>query len=272
MTENPKMNWSASYRQHIDRNIGLLKEEQQEKLRTSKVAVLGLGGLGSPCFEVLVRSGIGSFSVVDRDIYEPTNLNRQIFAFHSTVGKKKTDVAQQFALDINPDAEISKFDTVTEDNVSEVLHNVDAIVMAIDDVKPCIIVSRKSRAIPIVEGWGAPFCTVRVIAETTPSLEELYNLSTQGRPVNEISDKEFKKLNLEVLMKLGEIEGIADYYLDPEDIISTGRAPTLGPLVWLCSIFMAFETVKVLLNWGDIAYGPDWFLYNPFGRQVIEKS
>ncbi|MCP4602591.1 MAG: hypothetical protein GY847_19100 [Proteobacteria bacterium] len=266
------MNWSKLYRQHIDRNIGILTKEQQETLRTSKVAVLGLGGIGGTCFEVLVRSGIGSFSIVDKDIFESTNLNRQVFAFHSTLGRSKIDVAERFALDINPDVIVSKYEKVTIENVQQVLQGVDAVVLAIDELKPCLIVSRKSRElkIPLIEGWGVPYCNVRVITTETPTLEDAYDLPTKGRSISDFTDEDLKKINRDkVLMSLGKIKGIADFYsVNATDILSSGRMPTFGPIVWLSSLFMVIETIKVLLQWGDIAYGPDWSLYDPVHRRI----
>ncbi len=269
------MNWSKLYREQIDRNIGILTEEQQEQLRTTKVAMLGLGGLGGVCFELLVRCGIGSFSIVDKDAFDATNLNRQIFAFHSTLGRKKIDVAEQFALDINPEIDIHKYEKLTMENVSEILRDVDIVALTIDELEPCLIVSREARGlgIPLVEGWGTPFCNLRVITPETPSLEEVYDLPTRGRAIDEIPDDEMKRCGQKMVESLGQIEGMSEYYhLDGADIVSTGRIPTLGPVVCLSSAILALEIIKVLLNWGSIAHGPDWSLFDPFGRRIPNNT
>ncbi|PKP18850.1 MAG: tRNA threonylcarbamoyladenosine dehydratase [Bacteroidetes bacterium HGW-Bacteroidetes-21] len=84
----------------------LVKEEGIEKLQKAHVLVVGLGGVGSFAAEMLCRAGIGKLTLVDHDIYNLTNLNRQIGAFHSTIGLSKVEVIKARLLDINPDIEI----------------------------------------------------------------------------------------------------------------------------------------------------------------------
>ena len=271
MTEYSSKKWTDEYTNLVNRNIGLITEKQQERLRTSKISVFGMGGIGSPAFEVLVRCGIGRFSIVDRDEFELTNMNRQIFAFPSTMGRRKIDVAEQWAKEINPDVKTDKYDRVDEDNIADILNNSDVAVLAIDELKPCLIISRKASEmnIPLVEGWAIPYGNVRTFTAQTPSLEEAYGLPTQDRHISSITDDEFKKLGLEVLFGLGRIEEIADFYTD--DVvkrIAEGHISSFAPMVWLTSVLMALEAVKVLLNWGKTALGPDFTLYDPFKHRI----
>ncbi len=262
---------SRTYIDSFDRNIGFLTQAQQKTLRKSKIAVLGLGGLGGTCFEVLLRCGIGSFSIVDKDTFELSNINRQIFSFHSTIGKKKTDVAEKFALDINPDVVISKFHSLSTDNVDDVIQDSSAIVLAIDEIKPCVIISRAACAsgVPIIEGWGLPYCNYRVISKKTPTLEDLYDLPFHGRDVDSISDDEFKSASFNYLNSLNEGNLFSQFYTEKiEDIILSGRFPTFAPIVWLTSLFMAMETIKLILGLKDVAMGPSFSLYDPFSRRV----
>ena len=263
--------WNPEYKDLVNRNIGLISEEHQERLRTSKISVFGMGGIGSPAFEVLVRCGIGKFNIVDRDEFEPTNMNRQIFAFPRTMGRRKIDVAEECAKEINPDVKIDKYDRVDEDNIADILNNSDIAVLAIDELKPCLIISRKAREmnIPLVEGWAIPYGNVRTFTSQTPSLEDAYGLPTKDRPVSSITDEEFEKLGLEVLFGLGRIEGIPDFYTDEVvKHIAEGHISSFAPMVWLTSVLMALETVKVLLNWGKTALGPDFTLYDPFQHRI----
>lgn len=270
MTEYSKK-WTDRYTDLVNRNIGLITEKQQERLRTSKISVFGMGGIGSPAFEVLVRCGIGKFSVVDRDKFEPTNMNRQIFAFPRTMGRKKIDVAEEWAKEINPDVRIDKYDRVDEDNIADILNNSDIAVLAIDELKPCIIISRKAREmeIPLVEGWAIPYGNIRTFTSETSSLEEAYGLPTKDRPISDITEDEFKNLGLEVLLGLGKIEGIPDFYHDETvQRIIQGQIPSFAPMVWLTSVMMAMEAVKVLLNWGEMALAPAFTLYDPFHHRI----
>ncbi|MEG1614071.1 MAG: ThiF family adenylyltransferase, partial [Oscillospiraceae bacterium] len=81
----------------------LVGTQKVEKLKNCHVAVFGLGGVGSFSVEALARCGIGELTLIDNDVIAVTNINRQLFALHSTVGLKKTQVAKQRVLDINPD-------------------------------------------------------------------------------------------------------------------------------------------------------------------------
>ena len=88
-----------------------LGKEKIQKLHDSRVIVFGLGGVGSYVVEALVRSGLGSIDIVDNDIISVSNINRQLYALHSTVGKNKVDVAEERIHDINPDCAVTKYKT-----------------------------------------------------------------------------------------------------------------------------------------------------------------
>lgn len=266
-------NWSASYRQMVARNLGLLGEEQQERLRGSKVSVFGLGGIGGTVFEVLVRSGVGRLDVVDRDIFDATNLNRQVLAVHGTLGRLKTETAAERAREINSEVVITRYESVTEENIEQILTGSCVATMGIDSLKPCIIISRKARemGIPLVEGWALPYGNVRVIDADTPSLEEIYGLASAGRPLSELSDRDYEQMGLDLLLGLGRLPGLSD--LIPEgamDEVTAGRNPSFCPLVWLTAVLMALETIKVILNWGELALAPEFALYDPIRHRLPE--
>nr|MBP8619593.1 ThiF family adenylyltransferase [Clostridia bacterium] len=84
----------------------LIGKDSLEKLKNAKIAIFGIGGVGSYVLEGLVRAGVGNFVLVDKDDVDITNINRQIIATTSTIGKPKVEVAKSRALDINPDINI----------------------------------------------------------------------------------------------------------------------------------------------------------------------
>ena len=100
------MRWNM---EQFSRIVRMLNQEWLDKLQTKKVAVFGLGGVGSYVVEALVRNGIGEIVLVDHDIIDITNLNRQLYALHSTVGMNKVDVAKARCLDINPNLKITTY-------------------------------------------------------------------------------------------------------------------------------------------------------------------
>jgi molybdopterin-synthase adenylyltransferase len=267
--------WSQSYSNMVNRNIGLLTEGQQECLRKASVALFGLGGLGGVIAEIFARSGVGSIKIVDYDKFEPTNLNRQIFAFQETLGRWKTDVTEEFLKKINPELKIEKFNKVDVDNIDEILKNTSIAVLAIDSAKPCVIISRAAKkcGIPLVEGWAIPFGNSRVFTKDSPTLEEVYNLPTKGRAISDISEEEFKELKIYMLAELKKIKGVEDFY-PPLAIerIKKGQIPSFAPVVWLTAVLMAFETLKILLQWGKPPLSPHFSLYNPFDNSIPKQE
>ncbi len=136
----------------------LLGNEAVQRLHECRVAVIGLGGVGGYTCEGLARSGIGRFLLVDFDTIGATNLNRQIIALHSTVGKMKAEVMRDRILDINPEAEVDIFaDFCAIESRDQLLQNVDFIVDAIDGLGPKVGLMEDAyhRKIPIISILGA---------------------------------------------------------------------------------------------------------------------
>ncbi len=135
----------------------LLGEEAMEKLRKSHVAVFGIGGVGSWCAEGLARAGIGRITLVDRDTVSVSNINRQLCALSSTVGKFKADVMAERIRDINPDIEVNTINGHYEaEHREDFLADYDYVVDAIDLVscKIDLIMSCRERNIPIISALG----------------------------------------------------------------------------------------------------------------------
>lgn len=137
----------------------LLGEEGVEKLKNSRVAVFGIGGVGSYAAEALVRAGVGTLCFVDKDVVEESNINRQLVALNSTVGQYKTAVMKARALDINPACKITeKTLFYLPETAGEVdLTSFDYIVDAIDNVtaKIHLICEAKRVCVPVVSAMGA---------------------------------------------------------------------------------------------------------------------
>ncbi len=136
----------------------LLGEENIKKLSGKNILLCGVGGVGSYVLEGLVRMGIGSFTIVDFDVVDITNINRQLIALHSTIGKKKVEVAKARVLDINKEVRIKALDLIiSEETIDEIVGvNYDYIIDAIDDVKGKIALIKKAKElnIPIISSMG----------------------------------------------------------------------------------------------------------------------
>jgi molybdopterin/thiamine biosynthesis adenylyltransferase len=267
--------WSGNYRTLTDRNIGILSEEQQEKLKNSSVAIAGLGGIGSPIAEMLCRLGIGSFNILDHGTFEPTNSNRQIYSFSDTINLYKTDVTEAFLNKINPSVKIRKFERIDSLNIDQFIDKMDVVALGIDSVKPCLYISRWARKnkIPLVEGWAVLFGNVRVFTSETPTLEEVYEMGTTNLDINEISTQKEKELLIHSLnMITTQLPGLNKYY--PPEVMERmeqkNEGSTICPVVWLTCSLMAIEIMKVILNWGNLALAPGFASYNPFLHKIPE--
>lgn len=143
----------------FQRSLPLFKSEGIKKIAQAKVAIFGLGGVGSYTAEALARSGIGYFELVDKDYIEPSNINRQLCALETTIGQAKVDVVENRILQINSQAKIVRHQLSysPENDLAFLADDLDYIVDAIDTVKAKsdLIIKAKKKNIPIVSALGA---------------------------------------------------------------------------------------------------------------------
>ena len=137
----------------------LLGDDSVKTLSTKRVAIIGLGGVGAYAAEMVVRAGVGSVVILDSDVVNITNKNRQLLALDSTIGASKARLMEQRLKDINPSLEVVVIEEfLTEDNVDDLLGvEVDYIVDAIDTLSPkiALINFAVTKGIPIVSSMGA---------------------------------------------------------------------------------------------------------------------
>ena len=137
----------------------LIGKEAVKKLNNSRVAVFGIGGVGGHCAEALVRSGVGTIDIVDNDVIAESNINRQIVALHSTIGRYKTEVMKERLLDINPDVKVNEYRCFfLPENASQFpFDKYDYVVDAVDTVtaKIAIIMAAQEHGTPVISSMGA---------------------------------------------------------------------------------------------------------------------
>ena len=144
----------------LQRTELLVKEEGIERLQSANILIVGLGGVGSFAAEFLVRSGIGNLTIVDGDTVDITNINRQLPALNSTIGKNKTDVVAERILDINPEINLKKINEFLEpERMEEILtqEKFDYVLDCIDSLSPklALIITCKKKKIKLVSAMGA---------------------------------------------------------------------------------------------------------------------
>lgn len=137
----------------------MLGEDAMERLAKARVAVFGLGGVGGMAAEALVRSGIGALDLIDHDKVSVSNINRQVFALHSTVGEYKVDVAMKRLKDINPEVTLRSFQTFYMPENAEMFDftQYDYVVDAIDTVtaKIELVLQAQAAGVPVISAMGA---------------------------------------------------------------------------------------------------------------------
>ena len=138
-----------------DRQIRLLGEDGQEKLKRAKVFIAGAGGLGSPIAIYLTAAGVGEIKLVDKDTVALSNLNRQIIHWEKDIDREKAISAKEKLTEINSDIKIdAKSETITEDNASDLVADADLIIDAMDNFPTRYLLNRTAleKGIPFVHG------------------------------------------------------------------------------------------------------------------------
>ncbi len=142
-----------------NRTSALIGDEALKKLAKAKIAVFGIGGVGSYTIEALARSGVGCLDIFDNDVVDITNINRQLIALTSTVGSKKTKVMAQRVRDINPEISVNEYPVFVTPQYLETLDfsKYDYVVDAIDNVTAKIAICQKSSdmGISVISAMGA---------------------------------------------------------------------------------------------------------------------
>lgn len=173
----------------------LLGKSNMDRLQNAKVIVFGVGGVGGYVVEALARSGVGTLTLVDNDEVSLTNINRQIIAAHSTIGKPKVQVAKERVLDINPQAIVHTYQTfyLPENAEQFRLEEYDYVVDAIDTVsgKIGLIVQAKEAGTPIISSMGAG----NKLDPTAFRVSDIYQ--TKVCPLAKVMRRELKKRGID---------------------------------------------------------------------------
>lgn len=144
----------------LERSELLFGTEKLEKLKSANVLIVGLGGVGAYAAEQLCRSGIGKMTIVDSDVVEKTNINRQLPALHSKIGQAKTDILAERFYDINPEIELTVVNEyIRDEKINELVERAsfDYVIDAIDTLTPKIFLIHETvkRGLPIISSMGA---------------------------------------------------------------------------------------------------------------------
>lgn len=179
----------------LERTALLLGDEKLETLRQANVLVVGLGGVGAYAAEMIARSGVGRMTIADADTVSATNINRQLIALHSTIGKQKAELMAERLRDINPEIELTVVNRFIKDDETDALldsDKFDYVVDAIDTLSPklALIKGCLDRNIPLVSSMGAG-------AKTDPTKMDICDIAkTHHCPLAHMLRKRLHKIGI----------------------------------------------------------------------------
>ena len=232
--------------EQFSRTAMLIGEEAIDKLARSRVAVFGVGGVGGYVVEALARAGVGKLDLIDSDTVSVSNINRQIIATHSTLGRFKTEVARERVLDINPNAEVTVKNIffLPETEAEFDFSSYDYVVDAIDTVSGKIgLVTRCAAAgTPIISSMGAG----NKLDPTKFEVADIYKTSVC--PLARVMRHELKRRGIKSLKVVYSKEEPRTPKSDGEN---DGRVPGSVPFVpSVAGLIVAGEVIKDLIGFG----------------------
>lgn len=218
-----------------------------EKLKNSRVAIFGIGGVGGYVAESLARGGVGKIDLIDNDTVSITNLNRQIFALHSTIGKLKTHVARDRIKDINPDCDIQTYEIfyLPENSAQFDLGKYDYIIDAIDTVsgKIELAVNAQKANVPIISSMG----TGNKVDPTQFEVCDIYKTSIC--PLARVMRRELKQRGIKKLKTVYSKEIPLTPKESSEEISSKRQIPASNSFVPpVAGLIIAGEVIKDLIK------------------------
>lgn len=282
MNENGQnMNLSFNYTKFISRNIGLVSTTQQQEIKNSTFAIFGVGGLGGSLAEQLVRSGCENINICDNEVYDLSNLNRQL-AKTKDLGKKKIDYIKDLLLNINPEVNILSFYEITKRNINKFLKNVSIAALTLDDPLASILISRicREKEINLIESFGMPILWAWWFTKDNVDYETCYNLGTKNLSYDELKNKKDLKFHFysSVLTKILKIPNLEEYYKREKGIFEnmvnqSHPLISMAPFVRMTASYLCFEILfSGLLKLKEMVKAPIIQGYDYFKMEKISMS
>ena len=240
------------YERAFARNIGWVTSSEQRTLRSKRVAIAGLGGVGGVHLLTLARLGIGAFTLADGDVFELPNFNRQAGAGQRSIGRSKLEVMSELALDINPELDIRGHREVTSGNLDEFLRDADLYVDGLDffafEARRAVFAECARRGIPAITvaplGMGAALLNFLPGGMT---FEEYFRWD--GCDEDEMALRFLVGLSPAMLQR--------GYLVDRSAVdLAARRGPSTGMACQLCGGIAATEALKILLGRGEVLAAP----------------
>ncbi len=267
-----------NYEEAFSRNIGWVTKEEQQKLRNTKVAIGGLGGVGGDHAIVLTRLGISNFHIADMDDYDVPNFNRQAGANMSTVGKAKSIVMEETILGINPEATVKNFDTGIDDkNLEEFLDGVDIYVDSLDifalEIRRKVFRCCYEKGIPTITaapmGLGTAFL---VFMPGKMSFDDYFAIVDPSANATE-EEKELIFNDNIIRFVIGVSPSVQQrHYLVDSSAVNflKQKVPSTCMGISLAAGTLCSNVFKIILNRGDVICAPHGMHFDAYRNNLIK--
>jgi molybdopterin/thiamine biosynthesis adenylyltransferase len=253
------------YHTAFSRNIGWLTQDEQDRLRNSRIAIAGMGGVGGIHLITLARLGVGKFNIADFDIFDQANFNRQAGANMRTVGRAKVEVMAEQALEINPELDIRAFPQgVSEENLDDFFKDVDLYVDGLDffvfEAREAVYRALDRLKIPAV--IAAPLGMGVAIVNILPghmTFEEYFRF--EGASPEEKAIRFLLGLSPAMLQR--------GYLMDRSTVdLVAQRGPSTAMACQLCAGAAATEALKFLLKRGKVLAAPHGYQFDAYRNRL----
>lgn len=260
------------YEELFERNFGVFEPAEQARIRDARVLMIGCGGIGGVVAIALARSGLGHFVLMEPEVYEPTNMNRQITCFSDTLGMNKATSVQDTILKINPEADVTVYErALSPDEIDEVMKLADVIMPAADD-------------------WALSIVALGAAKELRKPAVMAYPVGALGRACTFLPDSPYAaeclvmpyKLpyhELKTFMDAPDNRRILDYYRTEGawteewfDGWCEGKRPhaQLCTIVWITGTLAAMEILKLVSGKWESVVAPRYWHITPTSARIAK--
>lgn len=268
MTASP----AFSYEEFTTRNIGFVTEAEQQRLRDARILVCGVGGMGGACLQALARMGVGGFALADFDVFEVSNMNRQVFASLATVGVGKVEATVAQLRQVNPALQIEMLGEDWPGRLDDLLARYPIVVNGMDDMAAGIALYRKARehGATVIDAYTAPLPSVTVVRPHDPRPETRLGYPTAGMDWQALTP-EIRQACLGKELEYVMVHSSSVRHVDlsiAKDLLSGKRKRmSFAPMVITTGNLMAFEAAKLVLERPRLADARGYF-FNPWTMRV----
>ena len=244
---------SFNYNEFTTRNLGFITEDDQLKLKNACIFIPGVGGMGGTALEVLVRSGVENFIISDPDVFEISNLNRQVFSTFANIGQSKAESAKKRILEINPNIKVSIEQADWIEKLDQILPKVNLVLNGCDDHKATVTLMRKAKQHnkTVIDAFASTLPSVYVVQPKDPRPEEFMKYPTVEKDLNSLSPEQWKDCaKMETLYVLGNSSTIKHVILKfaLEMVQGKRKRISIASMVWTTGLLMSYEALKIILK------------------------